>query len=1011
VIRFVAAFLFALTALWAQADANKGQIVGTVYDQNQAVVPGASVKIKNIDTGLTRDLTTNEAGQYRVVLLDPGRYELAVEKQGFAAARVTGVVLNVGSAVTADVTLQVGTTIQTVEVAEALLSVTTASPSTVVNGLAITDLPINGRRFQDFAVMTPTVQVDPDRGQLSFAGQRGINSNVMVDGADYNQPFFGGIRGGERSNFIFTVPQSAIQEFQAVATGYSAEYGRSSGGVLNAITKSGANDMHGDAFYQLRHKELGLQTPFKRQILETQHQFGGSIGGPIKKDKLFWFAAVERQQARTPRQIVFGPLATIAPATATAQAYNYYKSLEGPFNNTNDATALTGRGDYQFSGGHRLTLRYNFSDATAQNAAGVGGPTDTLTNNALNTNGDEKDRTQSGVAQLTSILSPNIANDMRFSGSYELRPRTSNSQVAGVTNTIGTFGTRLFFPNTQNDKRMQVNDGLSMTHGPHTFKFGVDYNYLTADQIFGFNQFGVFSFLTTNVNQILTIMSGAAGNRFDDPAVEYNRQIGNLAAAFNMHQFAFYAQNSWRATSKLTLDLGLRWEGQWNPQPDANNTAVVNLVKGFVFPNGLKVDPTVAPNNLNQVMPRFGFAWTPLADPHRTVLRGHAGLFYAATPLLLFAGANNNFRLPPGDVSVKLPRTGSTVYRDLLAIGVDLNQFTLDKLPVLTAEQVQRAASGGGTVDPFRGVRLITNAADYRNPRAFQAGLGVDHEVVRNWIASVQFNYVNTVHLQRNRDYNLQAPVIRAGDQDQRPFVSRGPRPIASLDRITIRETSARSMYRGVSFSTQYRRNRLQFGAHYTLSEAFSDDDNERNATGLFYDNPYNLRNEYGYSILDRRHQFAGNMVAFLPWGIEVSAIGRALSGRPIDPAGGSDLNGDGSTSDRAYKAPGVLFERNSFRNRSFTNVDFRFLKNFKLWSEKSRLQFSCEMFNLFNIDNVIYDRTNLNYGPGIDRATGAVVPPLATFRRLRLANGDYDPTNNQLGTPFQAQFGLRLFF
>ncbi|MBM3745577.1 MAG: carboxypeptidase regulatory-like domain-containing protein, partial [Acidobacteria bacterium] len=190
-----AVVLWVLTACaWGQADANKGQIVGTVFDARQAVIPNAAVKIRNQDTGFTRDLTTNEAGQYRAVLLDPGRYEIVAQAGGFAASTVSGLVLNVGSTVSADITLQVQATTTTVEVGETLVSVAPAA-SRVIDSTAIRDLPINGRRFQDFALALPTVQVESKRNQLSFAGQKGINSNVMVDGADYNQPFFGGIRG------------------------------------------------------------------------------------------------------------------------------------------------------------------------------------------------------------------------------------------------------------------------------------------------------------------------------------------------------------------------------------------------------------------------------------------------------------------------------------------------------------------------------------------------------------------------------------------------------------------------------------------------------------------------------------------------------------------------------------------------------------------------------------------------------------------------------------------------
>ena len=204
--------------LFAQSDANKGQITGTVFDPRQAVIPNAKVHIQNVNTAASRDVESNAEGIFRAVLLDPGTYDVSVTVAGFAPARFQGLVLNVGSAVNLPVVLQVGTTTLTVEVTEALTGVDLPAPTTIINSQAIQNLPINGRRFTDFAALTPTVQIDPARGSISFAGQRGINGNVMVDGADYNNPFFGGTRGGERSNFVPTIPQTSIAEFQAITT-------------------------------------------------------------------------------------------------------------------------------------------------------------------------------------------------------------------------------------------------------------------------------------------------------------------------------------------------------------------------------------------------------------------------------------------------------------------------------------------------------------------------------------------------------------------------------------------------------------------------------------------------------------------------------------------------------------------------------------------------------------------------------------------------------------------------
>jgi len=1010
-------------SLVAQTDANKGQISGTVYDAAQAVIPGARVVVQRAETGFRREVLTNSVGQYRVVLLDPGTYTVSAEKTGFAPKTAEGIRVTVGASVGVDFVLEVEATAQTVEVTTSAVNITLPAPAATLGLQAITNLPINGRRFQDFAVLTPTVQVDPQRGQLSFVGQRGINSNVMLDGADYNQPFFGGIRGGERSNFIFTVPQSAIQEFQVVTSGYSAEYGRSTGGVLNAITRSGTNDWRGEAFYQLRHKEMGLKDPIQRiASLETQHQGGASLGGPIRRDRLFVFGALERQDAATPRRVFFAQLQGRTPNENTREAFEFFRSEEKPFIQTNDAWAYTVRGDYQTEAGHRLTLRYNGSSNVAENAVSVGGALSPFTNRTISNDGTEKDRTHTGTAQYTHLFSPTVLNDLRFSGTYEQRPRLSNSSLPQVSTVIGIFGARNFLPTTQDDRRLQIADALSITRGRHTVKVGLDYNHVTTAQVFGFNQFGSFSLSGSNVDQHLEILSvgGAIPNRFDDRSVTYSRQLGNLLAAFDMHQLALYAQDSWQIRGRLTLELGLRWEGQFNPRPEANNDELVRLVRGFRFPNGLTLDPTLIPDSKDQWMPRLGFAWRPFGGL-RTVVRGYTGFFYASTPMLVMAGPTNNFRLPPADVSISLTATATqTVYQQLLAVGVDLNRSPLSNLPVIPVETVQRAASlalGGQTRSPFAGANLIAMAPDFRNPRALQAGIGFETEFARNFTGGVQFHYVNSVNLLRNHDYNLPAPIIRPPDATRRPFYglrSGNTRPIPTLGSLWVRASSARSMFRGVSFNTQYRRSTFQFGASYTLSETFSDDDSERDATGVNAADLFNLRLDYGYSRLDVRHRFTGYFLYDLPLGLQASGTLTARSGLPVNALTGTDTNEDLASNDRPFTAPGVVMPRNSFRNRGVVTNDFRILKNFGL-GEQRRLQFSVEFFNLLNLDNVVYSGVNGGifggiYGPGLN-PDGTPAPVDPRFRRLKLADGTYDRNNMQVGTPLQVQFGLRFFF
>ena len=1025
-IRTLVLTVILASGLLAQSNANKGQIIGTVYDPKRAEVAGAVVAVKNAGTGFTRQLTTNSRGGYRAMLLDPGVYEVKAESAGFATTVVSGVEVTVGSNFVLDLVLHVESTSTTLESGSTSVSFALPAPTSTLNANAILNLPINGRRFHDFAVLTPTVQVDPSRGQLSFAGQRGINSNIMLDGADYNQPFLGGIRGGERSNLIITVPQSAVQEFQVLTTGYSAEYGRSSGGVLNTITRSGTNKAHGEMFYQMRHKELGARDPVQNMAsLETLQQFGGSVGGPVKRERLFYFGALEFQRSRTPRQVLFAQLLNRTPTAATQEAFAFLKSQERPFTQTNHAVAATIRADYHTTNGNRLTLRYNVSDADARNAVSAGSALDPFTNRALSNDGTERDRTHTGTAQYTHMFSPAVLNDLRFTGTYELRPRLSNSATPQVDiRTIGYFGARNFLPSTQDDKRWQLSDSLSITRGAHTIKLGFDFNRVNAGQVFGANQYGAFTVSSSNVEQLLDSLGtgGTMPNRFDGPLATYSRQIGNLTAHMGMRQVGTFAQDSWRIAPSLALDYGLRWEGQFNPRSDATNQDLVNLVKGFVFPNGQTIDPGTIRNSTAQFMPRLGFAWTPSIGGKHTVVRGHTGIFYASTPLIVMAGSTNNFRNPPGDVSITLaPVNGQTVYQQLLAVGVDLNSYSLDALPIIPVDTVLRAAqlALGGTASPFSGASLIGVASDFENPRAFQAGLGVDREIFRGFVAGAQLNYVNTVHLERNRDYNLPLPSIVAGDASQRPNYGLRTRnvrrPLPSLNSVTARESSARSMFRSATVTAQYRNKWLQWGSNYTYSENFSDDDNERDLTAFSYADPQSFVGDYGYSRLDMRHQVNAYFVLNLPLGFDVAGSFRARSGLPINPVTGMDNNEEFSMNERPYTAPGVSLARNSFRNRATFGNDLRVLKNF-VFTERKRLQFSVEFFNLANVDNVVYSGVNGSsltggvYGPGL-QSNGQVAVVDPRFMRLRLADGTYDRTNAQQGTPLQVQLGLRFYF
>jgi outer membrane receptor for ferrienterochelin and colicin len=1150
--------------VFAQSQGSTGSIVGVVTDSTGAVVPNATVTITSKDTNSTKTVTTGEDGLYRFVLLQPGDYKVKASAISFGEQTLT-ITVQVGRTIDGNFKLGAKDVSAEVTVTTDGIQTTTSNADAIVNEAAISNTPINGRRFQDFVTLTPSAQVSQDaggtRGQISLSGQRGINANINVDGVDFSQPFFGGIRGGERSNQAFSIPQESIREFQVVAAGYSAEFGRSSGGIVNAVTKSGTNKVRGSAFYLLRPKQLARANSFAKALSEqrlstivvggktgvdatlapTQQQFGGSIGGPIVKDKFFFFASYEQQKFKAPRQIFYSNLQqvdiaifpTIPPLTLAQQAtFNFYRALEVPYESTNDAQALLGKIDWNVSDAHRLSVRYNFSNNNALNAVSTGETAlDPTTTNSLSTNGTEKNRNHGVVGQLISTLNSNTINELRFQYAYEKRPRIANAQAANLNTFFGTYGTRNFLPTTQFDKRIQFADSLTLISGNHTMKFGAEASNIFANQTFGFNQFGAYSFIGNNTalgvlngvssTPIITPTSAYYG-RFDTTTARYAQQIGNLAAAYTVKELSFFAQDAWRVTPRFTLNYGIRYENQDNPKSESNNSTITNLIKNTAFPilGNKGIDPSIIPDGKNQWGPRLGFAWDPKGDG-KTVVRGFTGLYYARTPLLGLAAPFNNFRDPAGDLSVTYgspaftattPTTtvassfnfasffaanpnystitgltaancanagnafnngGSaalfnacapnTIFRQFAVVGVNLNSAALGALPTLTPAQLGTISNALANAGSGTSLGIYQNAAftgitnDYKNPRSFQFGGGIEHEVMSGTTVGLDYSQVNTSYLQRNRDINLPGPVsledyLRANNTAA-VFAAINPdvyntgrtyiglvrpgfiptsvlvggvstpvnaplrlRPIAGLGQIQLRDSSARSTYRALTFRLNMTKKWGRLNAFYTLSKSLSDDDNERDAGGVLYDNPYDLRNEYGKSNLDRRHQFVANPVFFLPFGFEVASAVRLRSGRPFESRVGTDLNGDGLSNERPITSPGVELPRNNFFNRPTFDVDLRVQKGFK-FGEGRRLSFSAEFFNVLNRSNVQFSgAATTNYCTVTNQRCGLDGITNLNFKQYNNQTGTFAGKLNLAGLNpgsqvFQMQVGARFTF
>lgn len=792
-----------------------------------------------------------------------------------------------------------------------------------------------------------------------------------------------------------------------MTSGITAAYGRTVSGVVNVSTKSGGNDFRGDVFYQLRHPRLGLGDPFGARVLERLQQFGGSAGGPVRRIRAFWFAAFERQASSSPRYVEFASLAT-ADRERGPEAFDLFKSMEEPFLSTNDVLAVTPRFDYYFRGGSQLMVQYNASGDVARNSVSIGDPKQARIPNALSHDGTEEDSVHFLTGQFTSVLSPTAVNQFRLTVTSESRPRPANSRQPTVTTSVGNFGTRFFLPTIGTDVTPVIKNSLMLSAGAHDVKVGGDFDRMASDGVFGYNQFGKFVVFSSDPDEVLDILTpgGRIPNRFDAPGLCF-RQVADLTGRQRVAHASLFVQDSWRVREGLTVDLGFRWEGQFNQRPHTGNQVLLNRVLAAEFPFG-RLNPAATTTDVRQWMPRLGFAWSPSGRWRGLVVRDSYGVFHATTPPVWLGSGASTFRDPPQDLFVALPTTAATVYRQFLAAGIDLNAYPLTDLPVFALEDISRVLSG----DPFLGAYLQTVSPDYRNPRAVKSTLGFETGLGGRTVAGLQWMRYRTTRLHGRRDYNLPVPQVRSDDPAEIPHYDAFDRPAPLLGPVVVTETLGRSDYDGVTAHWKYFGDGIQLVTHHTYARAPSSDVNE----GYFWEPVYTdhsrPEDEYGPSDLDMRHQLTAHAVLELPGGLSWSAIFRASSAPPLNPVAGTDLNGDRFAFDRALEELSRFLGRNSFRNRAMRNVDMRVLKHFSL-AENSRFELSFELSNAFNLDNVKFGAFNAIYGPRVNPETGELVGPIPSFRRLRHQEGAYVRNNTQvIGVgPLQAQVGLPFHF
>jgi len=958
---FAFALLLALAPFAVFAQSSTGSISGTATDESRAAIPGVTVTATNTATGASRTAVTNSAGHYELALLVPGTYSLSGELAGFQPVKFSKVVVNVGSATTLDLKLRAGVSEEMTVIASAPVVETTKSEvSSVVGEQAIQNLPVNGRNFIDFVLTTPGVVRDVRGGDISFAGQRGTLNSMVVDGANNDNTFFGqtiGRTGSGRAPYQFS--QDAVKEFQVNANAYSAEYGRAGGAVVNVVTKSGTNDFHGTIFDYYRDKSLNKNdyiNVINARAKSPYHydQYGFSAGGPIVRDKHFVFANWDRQRNSVPNIVILGGgRITSFPTDAdTTRGLALLTPLAQTYPRQQNQDVYLVKTDHELGARNHVSLRYN-----KQTFHGINFENSGVTNSAEHSgNSNVFTDTISGVWDTTPTSS--FFNELRVQSLKDREPGQANvstpeAQILQNGIAVLTIGRNSFSPRETTIKRKQIADTATYLWRNHTLKAGFDFS---TDDIFNYfpgNFFGVYRF-----NSVAEFANGR-------PASFTQAFPGAGTSGPETHpdleETGYFAQDEWRITPSLTLNLGLRYDKQDIAQPSVLNSDAQLLAAGY------RTDEI--PVDEDNFGPRLGFAWSPNTDK-RTVVRGGYGIFFGRTPsIMIGTGHSNN--------------------------GINVQTITFTGTAMPAYPNVFSAPPTGVALNP---ITIFVFDPHFQNPEVKQYSLGVEREVARDLSVGVTAQVVQGDDLPRSRDINVGGGAGVTATILNSPatatFTRYSTRPFTNFQRVIAFESSAKSRYRGVTLDLQKRFNNNWQGrvawTHSTVRDTkpdatavvpFSSGDDSK-----YVSDPLNINKDYAYGDNDVRDRVVvsgvwaldhyaqnlkGGVMHALFSGWTVSAIVSYQTGQPYTPTVNSDLNNDGNASNDL--APG--FARNSLRLPYQFSVDPRITRDIGLYGA-AHLQLIAEAFNLTNAKNI----SNINRAYYSYNATTRVLTPLATF-------------------------------
>jgi hypothetical protein len=952
--------IFALTApLAAQTDVTTSRVSGTVEGADKAPLPGVTIEASNTETGLQHTAVTDEKGFYRILNLPTGTYKISASLNGFVTSTADNVRLLLGTSPTVNFTLQSSSVSEAITVTSEApaIEVTNTAISTTMQTEQIKNLPIPNRDFKNLVLLTPETRLDSERGNLALSGQRGINTNITVDGVDYNNAFFGGATGVAEGRAPLSISQESIKEFSVITNGASVEFGRSGGGFVNIITKNGTNNLHGSGFFY--DQPQSLISDFangQKPADQKKQQYGASLGGPISKDKLFYFLSYDKQKQDVTIPIQSNNLdpAVFAKYPALASAPQYVQ--------TQDGYVGFGRLDYQINDSNRLLGRVNVASYTGDNG------TSSAQNRTASLNGLEGMKAWTYVGSYSGQFSASLLNDLSFTYVKEDTPRADkglNLTEVDVNAPNTHYGEVSFLPIISTNKRKGGNDTLTYLAGDHAIKGGAEYNDTSIDQVFKGNWRGVYIF-----NNQPDLLAGRWSQYRQFAGLNGLTADQAGRAAFGQKELALFLQDQWFVRPNLTVSFGLRQENLDNP-----NDAVLN-------PNDRNANGSFnltahIPDAKTQLSPRLGITWSP---DEKSALRFSAGRFWSRTPAILFAQLLTANGIRATQYTINAHATNGIVDGPppsglFPGWGAAFNPVGVAPLDLSHLSTL--AAPGVFAIDP-----------NFKDPYTDRVTIGGEREIFAKTVFALDFTYAKTKQLERltdlNRAYDGKVSLVNG-----LPTYST-TRPDPFYGTITTLKSDAESKYTGVTATLRRRYdNHFSYYGAITYSKDKDNDSNERNFSGIQAEDFNNLDLNYGYSNRDQRWKGVLNGIWDTPWwGLGLSGTFRYFTGSPYNPTIGADVNGDGQSGTDRPTINGVNLDRNSFRQPDFYSLDLRLSKSFKIWT--GDLSIFADCFNCTNAANRF--TTNTTWGTGqTPRADFGVLNNVTTTPRTIQLAARYD--------------------